>query len=95
MWFKQLVIKNINKDFLILPKKYKGENGPLTFRPGFKCQYWVEGTEIIGGNKYDWLFKKNLFSVFTVHKFKRNKKIVQSNFNQRQKQNPQNFKPLV
>lgn len=39
--------------------------------------------------------KKILFSVFTVHKFKRNKKIVQSNFNQRQKQNPQNFKPLA
>lgn len=53
MWFKQLLIKKINKDFLILAKKFKGENGPLTFRPG--CQYWVEGAEIIGENKYDWL----------------------------------------
>lgn len=43
----------MNKDFLILAKKYKGENGPLTYRPGFKCQYWAEGVKIIGENKYD------------------------------------------
>lgn len=29
----------MNKDSLILAKKYKGKNGPLTFRPDFKCQY--------------------------------------------------------
>lgn len=45
----------MNKDFLILPKKCKEENGPLTFRVGFKCQYWMEEAEIIGENKRDWL----------------------------------------
>lgn len=41
------------------------------------------------------LKKHSLFSICTVHKFKWNQGIVQSNFNQRQKQNPQNFKPLL
>lgn len=61
MWCKQPVIQKMNKDFIIFAKKCKGENRPLTFRQGFKCQYWVEYDQL---KKISWKKQKIVQSNF-------------------------------